>query len=171
MIKFREWLEQNLTESGDSASHVRWRKEHTAKIGEFNVKSRKTGEISTYTIVINKLDHFKKTKLTNLEMIEFKFFDPEGDIVLTNNMEFVSGVAPTIKREFEALMRTDPEAVVFTADKHEPSRVKHYEKFTHKIANEFGYIPFFKTAITSTDDAFALIREDKVPELKTYSQQ
>jgi hypothetical protein len=99
-------------------------------------------------------------------MYEFKFFDPEGEIVLTNNMEFVSGVAPTIKREFEDLIRTEPESVIFTADKYEQSRSKHYERFTHKIANEFDYIPFFKTAVKSTDDVFVLVRKDKLQDFK-----
>ena len=81
-------------------------------------------------------------------------------------MEFVLGVAPTIKKEFSKLLDTKPEAVIFSANKKEKSRVKHYDKFSEKIANEYNYEIFYKTAISSPDDEYVLVRKDKIQDFK-----
>lgn len=166
MITFRECLNKDIVESGNSASKVTWRKDGNAKIGEFQVTSPKTKEISNFTIVINKKEKYKGYLLKDIEIFEFKFYDSDGNIELVNNMEFVLGVGPTIKKEFSNLLDSRPEAVIFSADKHEKSRVKHYDKFAKKIADEYDYEIFFKTAITSGDDEYCLVRKDKIQDFK-----
>ena len=166
IMKFREWINNNITEAGNSASEVIWRKDGNAKIGEFEVKSNKTGNKSEFTIVINKKEKHKGHIIKDIEIYEFKFYDSDGNIELVNNMEFVLGVAPTIKKEFSNLLDTKPEAVIFSADKKEKSRVKHYNKFAEKIANEYNYEIFYKTAISSPDDEYVLVRKDKIQDFK-----
>lgn len=166
MISFKEWLNKNITEAGNSASDVVWRKDGNAKIGEFEVISNKTGKKSEFTIVINKKEKHKGHIIKDIEIYEFKFYDAEGNIELVNNMEFVLGVGPTIKKEFSNLLDNKPEAVIFTADKKEKSRVKHYDKFADKIAKEYDYEIFYKTAITSSDDEYVLVRKDKIQDFK-----
>lgn len=161
---FKDFLNHNIIESGNSASEVKWRREGNYKIGEFTVSNRYGN--GTYSIVISKKEKHYMNNITDLELYEFKFYDPEGSIELTNKMDFVLGVGPTIINEFKEFLKTEPEAVIFTADKHEKSRVKHYDKFTDKVAKEFGYIPFYKTAITSNDDEYVLVRQDKIQSFK-----
>ncbi len=163
---FREWLNTNITESGNSASKVVWRKDGNSKIGDFYVISSKTGTKSTFTIVINKKEKHNNHTIKDIEIYEFKFYDSEGNIELTNNMEFVLGVGPTIKKEFCNLLDIAPEAVIFSADKHEKSRVKHYDKFAEKIAKDYNYEIFFKPAITTSDDEYVLVRKDKIEDFK-----
>ncbi len=63
-------------------------------------------------------------------------------------------------------MDSSPEAVIFSADKYEKSRVKRYDRFATKIANDHDYEIFFKTAINSNEDEYVLVRKDKVLDFK-----
>ena len=78
MQSFREWLDTNITESGNSASKVDWRKDGNSKIGDFYVISSKTGIKSSFTIVINKKEKHNKHTIKDIEIYEFKFYDSEG---------------------------------------------------------------------------------------------
>ncbi len=55
---------------------------------------------------------------------------------------------------------------LFHKNNKEKSRVKHYDKFADKIANEYNYEIFYKTAISSPDDEYVLVRKDKIQDFK-----
>ena len=162
-MKFRTIINYNssIIESGESASKVIWSNENGAKVGRFSVIGIKSKNSAEFTIVITKLRLCKSLKILN-----FKFYDPNGNIEVSSLMDFHLGVGPTIKKEFENIMKSSPECIVFSADKHEKSRVKLYDKFSAKIATKFNYEIFYKTAITSDEDEYALVRKDKINDFK-----
>jgi len=144
-----------INEIGDNASVVTWKKESGTSVGIFSVK----GE--DFTIVINPI---KKCK--EISVLNFKFYNGEGSIDKTNLMLFHLSVGPVIKREFLAMMDKEPECIIFSSNKTEKSRVRIYDKWTAFVAKKYGYEQFYKTAITSDDDEYALVRKDKIQAFK-----
>lgn len=179
-MKFKEFMNENIFaeyskseiqahcnsivgmyESGDSASGVTWETINNNTVGSFTVTIG--NNVAEYKIVISK---YTKTKCDSLEIYEFKFFDENYDIKLSNNMTYHLGVGPTIIKEFKKFVSTNPDVAVFSADKHEKTREKTYDKYTAKIADEFNYVPFYKTAFTTEYHEYALVRQDCVEKFK-----
>jgi len=140
-----------MFESGGSASQVTWEEINNTSVGTFTVTVKEN--IGEFRIIIS--DFKKKPKTCKLDIKEFKFMDENYDIKVSNLMTFHLGVGPTIKKEFEKFVKTNPEVIIFSADKTEKTREKAYDKHTALIAEKFGYVPFYKTATISEYHEYA----------------
>lgn len=153
-----------ISESGESASEVTWSKISGADIGSFTVISPKS--IGEFKIVISNPSKNSPFYCENINVKEFKFYDENGNIEASNLLYYHLGVGPTIIKEFEKFLKTSPDCVIFTSNKYEKTRANMYEKYTAKFANKYGYISFFKTALDTDEDGFALVKESKLSDFK-----